>query len=145
MSLETTYDPENIFAKIIRGDMPCVKLWEDDEILAFMDVFPQSKGHCLVVPKSAQATNLFDIDRASLETMIVAVQRTARALKDALAPDGVRIAQFNGAPAGQSVFHIHFHIIPAYEGAPLARHGESGPANAEDLEPIAAAIRAKLS
>ena len=144
MSLETPYDADNIFAKIIRGEMSCVKIMETDDVLAFMDVFPQSKGHCLVIHKKAQATNLFDIDAEALAALTASVQSVAAAVKTALKPDGVRIAQFNGSAAGQTVFHLHFHIIPTYEGAALSRHGEGGPASAETLEPVAAAIRAAL-
>ena len=144
MSLNQRYDADNIFAKIIRDEMPCVKLYETDDVLAFMDVFPQSKGHCLVIHKNAQATNLFDVDRDVLGDLIGAVQKVAGAVKTALNPDGVRIAQFNGAPAGQTVFHLHFHIIPVYEGEALGLHGGCGPAPSEDLEPLATAIKSAL-
>ncbi len=144
MSLNERYDAENIFAKIIRGDMPCVKLYDTKDILAFMDVFPQSRGHCLVIHKKAQATNLFDVDRDTLGDLIGAVQKVAAAVEASLKPDGVRIAQFNGGAAGQTVFHLHFHIIPVYEGKPLGQHGAGGPAGADVLEPVAAAIRAGL-
>ncbi len=141
MTLSATYDPDNIFAKIIRGEMACVKLHETEDILAFMDVFPQSNGHCLVVHKRARATNLFDIDQDALCTLAGAVQHVARAVRNGLKPDGVRVAQFNGAPAGQSVYHLHFHIIPAYEGVALGAHASGGPVGADVLEPIAARIR----
>lgn len=144
MSLETAYDRDNIFAKIIRGEMACVKLYENEDALAFMDVFPQSKGHCLVIHKHAAATNLFDIEPDALAPLVSAVQHVARAVTAGLKPDGVRIAQFNGAAAGQTVFHLHFHIIPIYEAQPLGRHHDGGPAPAETLEPVAAAIRAAL-
>lgn len=144
MSLEVQYDPDNIFAKIIRGDMPCVKIWESDDVLAFMDVFPQSRGHCLVIHKKATATNLFDIDDDALATVIAAVKKIGDAVRRGLEPDGVRVAQFNGAPAGQSVYHMHFHIIPIYEGEALGAHGGGGPASAESLEPVADAIRGAL-
>ena len=144
MSLETTYDPENIFAKIIRGDMPCAKIMETETTLAFMDAFPQSDGHCLVVHKNATAINLLDIGREDLAALIDSVQTVARAVKNGLAPDGMRIVQFNGAPAGQTVYHLHFHVIPAYEGVPLGRHASSGPEAMETLEATAAKIRAAL-
>lgn len=144
MSMNVDYDPENIFAKIIKGETPSVKLHETDDILAFMDVFPQSDGHCLVVHKRAQATNLFDMGTDDLATLIGAVQKVAGAVKTGLNPDGVRIAQFNGAPAGQTVYHLHFHIIPVYEGRPLGQHAGGGPAEAATLEPLAAKIRAAL-
>ena len=144
MSLDTSYDPENIFAKIIRGDMPSVKLYETPDILAFMDVFPQSEGHCLVIHKQATATNLFDVDDDALSSIMAAVQKVAGGVKAGLAPDGVRIAQFNGAPAGQTVYHLHFHIIPVYEGRALGQHGGGGPAPSDDLEKTAEKIRAAL-
>jgi histidine triad (HIT) family protein len=144
MSLEAQYDPDNIFAKIIRGDIPSVKLFETDAILAFMDVFPQSEGHCLVIHKQATATNLFDVDADVLASLTAAVQKLARAVKDGLTPDGIRIAQFNGAPAGQTVYHLHFHVIPVYEGRELGAHASGGPADTEGLEKIAAKIRAAL-
>jgi len=93
-----------------------VKLYETGDVLAFMDVFPQSEGHCLVIHKSATATNLFDVEKEDLATIMDAVQKVAHGVKNALNPDGIRIAQFNGAPAGQTVYHLHFHIIPVYEG-----------------------------
>jgi len=141
MSLSASYDPNNIFAKIIRGDMPCTKLYETDDILAFMDVFPQSEGHCLVIHKHATATNLFDIDTGDLSTLIAAVQKTAGAVKAGLNPSGVRVIQFNGEAAGQTVFHIHFHVIPIYEGAAPKGHATGSPADAGDLEKTAQKIR----
>ena len=144
MSLDVSYDQENIFAKIIHGDLPCTKLHETDDILAFMDVFPQSRGHCLVVHKNATATNLFDINVEHLSAITAAVQKVAGAVKDGLKPSGVRIAQFNGEAAGQTVYHLHFHIIPVYEGEALGRHAGGGPADADELEATAEKIRAAL-
>jgi histidine triad (HIT) family protein len=144
MSLDAAYDQGNIFAKILRGDLPAVKVFEDDVALAFMDIFPQSRGHLLVIPKRSAAVNLLDEEAATLQALIVRVQRIARAVVTALEPDGVRIAQFNGAPAGQTVFHLHFHVIPVYEGAMLAPHA-GGKADPAELELLAAKIRAALS
>lgn len=143
MTLKTAYDPENIFAKIIRGDMSCTKVYEDGDILAFMDIFPQSEGHTLVVPKKAKAANFFDIDPEALQTLIVGVQKVAEAVKKALDPDGLRIIQFNGAEAGQSVFHIHFHIVPVYAGRPLKPHGGE-PADNARLAELASKISAEF-
>ncbi|MHA7870834.1 MAG: HIT family protein [Hyphococcus sp.] len=144
MSLITPYDADNIFAKIIRGDMPSTKIYEDNDVLAFMDVFPQSEGHCLVIHKQATATNLLDIDPQKLGVLIAAVQKVAGAVVSGLKPDGVRVAQFNGAPAGQTVYHLHFHIIPVYEGEAIGRHASGGPVDADALEPTAEKIRAAL-
>lgn len=144
MSLSTRYDQANIFAKILRGELPAIKIFEDDAALAFMDIFPQSRGHTLVIPKKSTATNLLDEESATLMELIVRVQRVTRAVVMALAPDGVRVVQFNGNPAGQTVFHLHFHIIPVYDGAVQAPHG-AGKADPADLEMIAAAIRNALA
>lgn len=143
MSLETTYDPENIFAKIIKGDIPSTKVYEDDNVLSFMDAFPQSKGHTLVISKTAQAVNLLDIPNEALADLIVKTKMVAGAVKDALSPDGIRIVQFNGAPAGQSVFHLHFHIIPVYEGVSLGAHG-GGQADPAELQTLSTQIKEKL-
>lgn len=144
MTLNAKYDPDNIFAKIIRGDIPSVKLYETDDVLAFMDVFPQSEGHCLVVHKRATAINLFDIGADDLSTLMAGVQKVAAAAKTGLSPDGLRVIQYNGAPAGQTIYHLHFHIVPIYEGRALGRHGEGGPTPADALEKTAARIRAHL-
>jgi len=144
MTLNEKYDPDNIFAKIVRGDMSCTKIYEDDQILAFMDIFPQSDGHCLVIPRKTKATNIFDIDPDALSVLSAGVQKIARAVRKALSPDGVRVVQFNGAEAGQTVFHIHFHIIPIYAGAPLGQHGDGGPADDASLQALASKIAAAL-
>lgn len=117
-----SYDPNNIFAKIIRGEIPCFKVYEDAHALAFMDVMPQSDGHTLVIPKQAQARDFLDIKSSDLQTLIVATQTVAKAVDKALQPDGIRIIQFNRPAAGQTVFHIHFHIVPIYEGRELKGH-----------------------
>ena len=143
MSLDAAYDPDNIFAKIINGDIPSTKLYEDDDLLAFMDAFPQSDGHCLVIHKKAQATNLFDVDPVALTQITAVLQKIATAVKNGLNPDGIRIAQFNGAPAGQTVFHLHFHIIPVYEGRAFAPHGGSA-ADPDKLALLAEKIKAAL-
>ena len=136
MSLTAQYDPQNIFAQIIRGDAPCYKLYEDDEVLAFLDLFPQSFGHALVIPKRSAACNILDVDTEALCQVMRVVQRLTRAITAELQPDGVQIAQFNGAPAGQTVFHIHVHIIPRYAGEGLGIHaaGKADPAELEKLQ-----------
>jgi histidine triad (HIT) family protein len=138
----TAYDPGNIFAKIIKGEIPSHKVYEDADVFVMMDIFPQSKGHLLVIPK-ALSRNLLDANAEVLGRTIAQVQRLARAVMAALEPDGIRIAQFNEAPAGQTVFHLHFHIIPVYEGVELGRHG-GGKADDAELAAQAKAIAAAL-
>ncbi|PYE27130.1 histidine triad (HIT) family protein [Rhizobium sp. PP-WC-2G-219] len=134
----TQYDTNNIFAKILRGEIPSHTVYEDDAVIAFLDVMPQADGHALVVPKSP-SRNLLDADPATLPALIAAVQKLAVASKKAFAADGITIMQFNEAPAGQSVFHLHFHIIPRHEGQPMRAHsgtmedGDILKANAEKL------------
>ncbi len=136
MSLTTSYDPQNIFAQIIRGDAPCYRLYEDDDVLAFLDLFPQSFGHALVIPKRSAACNILDVDSEALSKVMAVVQKLTRVIVDELQPDGVQIAQFNGAPAGQTVFHIHVHIVPRYAGEGLGVHaaGKAEPAELEKLQ-----------
>jgi histidine triad (HIT) family protein len=135
----STYEPDNIFARIIRGEIPSHKVYEDADVLVMMDIFPQSRGHTLVIPKAA-SRNLLDADPAVLAKGIAAVQRVAKAVRAALEPDGIRIAQFNEAPAGQSVFHLHFHVMPIYENTPLRSHGSGGRADDAELAELAEAI-----
>ncbi len=116
-----TYDTNNIFAKILRGEIPSARVYEDDKVVAFMDVMPQGTGHTLVVPK-APSRNLLDADAAALAAVITTVQKVARAVKAAFAADGVTVMQFNEGAAGQSVYHLHFHVIPRFEGTPLKPH-----------------------
>jgi histidine triad (HIT) family protein len=144
MSLDGTYDAGNIFAKIIRGEMPAVRVFEDDHVLAFMDVFPQAKGHTLVVPKHSTARNFLEEAPEVVGPLMLGVQRVARAVRAALNPDGLVITQFNGATAGQTVYHLHFHIIPRWDGVPLGRHGE-GMADVDKLKVLAGQIAAKIS
>nr|WP_210387955.1 HIT family protein [Ciceribacter sp. L1K22] len=117
----TSYDSDNVFAKILRGEIPSVKLYEDDDTLAFMDVMPQAPGHLLVIPK-APSRNMLDADPAVLAKVIPVVQKLAVAAKEAFEADGVFVAQFNEPAAGQTVFHLHFHVIPRHEGLPLKPH-----------------------
>ncbi len=144
MSLAGAYDPNNIFAKILRGESPCVKIFEDEEVLAFMDIFPQSQGHCLVIPKNTTARNLLEFPPERLGAYMQRVQRLAKAVTEALSPDGVIITQFNGAPAGQTVFHLHVHIIPRYDNLPLQPHHRGKPADAEILRGQAERIAAAM-
>jgi histidine triad (HIT) family protein len=144
MSLDGAYDPQNVFAKIIRGEMPCVKVLEDDEVLALMDIFPESRGHVLVISKTSQARNLLDVEPEALQAIILATRRVARAVRKALDPEGVTIIQYNGAPAGQTVFHLHFHVIPKHAGQSLGRHASGAMADMNELNATAALITAAL-
>ena len=136
------YDPNNIFARILRGEIPCVKVYENDKTLAFMDVMPEAEGHVLVIPKEG-AENILDLSAAGLAALMATTQKVAKAVDKALSPDGILLKQYNRAAAGQSVFHVHFHIVPRWEGVPLAPHGKVM-VEAARLEPIAAKIRSAL-
>jgi histidine triad (HIT) family protein len=136
------YDRSNIFARILRGEIPAHKVFEDEFTLAFMDVMPQSDGHTLVIPK-AEAENLFDLAPEALGATIATTQRVARAVKKAFDAPGIMIAQLNGRGAGQSVFHIHFHVVPRYEGIDLRFHAREM-ADPGLLARHAARIRAAL-
>jgi len=144
MSLHGTYDTDNVFAKILRGEIPCVTVWEDDQVRAFMDVFPQSEGHVLVVSKTSIARNILEIEPDALARVTAAVQRTARAIERSLAPDGLSIMQFNGDAGGQTVFHLHFHIIPRWTGRELKGHGHAPMADAAVLKTLADQIASAL-
>ena len=115
------YDSDNIFAKILRGEIPAHKVYEDNDTVAFMDVMPQGPGHTLVLPK-APSRNLFDADPATLGKLMQTVQKVATAAKEAFAADGVMIVQYNEPASGQTVFHLHVHIIPRFAGVPLKPH-----------------------
>jgi len=136
------YDRNNIFARILRGEIPAHKVYEDEHTLAFMDVMPQAEGHALVIPK-VQAENLFDLPPEALAATILTTQRVARAVKKAFDAPGILIAQLNGAPAGQSVFHIHFHVVPRHEGFDLRLHARDMADHAV-LAQHAARVRAAL-
>ena len=144
MTLHAPYDPDNVFAKILRGDMPVVKVWEDEAVLVFMDVFPQSLGHTLIIAKTSQAQNLLDIEPQVLGRVIAATQRTARAVEKALKPEGFQIMQLNGEAGGQTVFHLHFHIIPRWADQPLKSHGHAPMAEPDQLKTLADRIAAAL-
>src|ERR1700730_7016281 len=117
----TAYDETNIFAKILRGELPCHKVYEDEVALSFMDIMPRADGHVLVLPK-APARNLLDADAESLSNLIIRVQKIARAVKSALAADGITILQYNESAGGQIIFHLHFHILPRWQGVELRPH-----------------------
>lgn len=137
------YDSNNIFAKILREEIPACRVYEDDATLAFMDVMPQSPGHTLVIPKKP-AENLFDLDIAAGTAVLSTAKLVARAVKEAFRADGIMLNQFNGTAAGQTVFHFHIHIVPRYEGVPLRAH-TGDMEDPEILEGQAAKIRAMLA
>jgi histidine triad (HIT) family protein len=137
-----TYDPNNIFAKILRGEIPCHKVHEDGDVLVIMDVMPQAEGHMLVIPK-LPSRNMLDADPKVFAPVLAAAQKVARAAMKALAADGVIITQFNEPAAGQTVYHLHFHVIPRHDGSALRKHtGEME--KPEVLAGNAAKIRAAL-
>ena len=136
------YDKDNIFARIIRGEIPCHRVYEDAETLAFMDIMPQAEGHTLVVPKAA-GEDIFSTPPEAAAAAIRTAQKIARAVKKVFAPPGIMIAQLNGAAAGQSVFHLHIHVIPRYAGKDLGIHA-ANQADPAVLAEHAARIRAAL-
>lgn len=141
--MSAAYDPNNIFAKILRGELPCHKVYEDEHVLAFMDIMPRSEGHTLVIPK-APARGLLDISPEALAGLALGVQTVAAAVKKATMADGLTILQSNEAAAGQVVFHMHVHIMPRWEGVKLAPH-TSQMAPKEALIAAADKIRAALA
>jgi histidine triad (HIT) family protein len=136
------YDPNNIFARILRGEAEAHRVFEDDATLAFMDIMPQTKGHALVIPK-ASAEDIFDLSPDMLSATILTTQKVANAVKAAFQPAGLMVGQLNGAIAGQTVFHLHFHIIPRYEPGGFRFHGQPM-ADPGMLAEHAAAIRAHI-
>jgi len=136
------YDKNNIFAKILGGEIPSVKIYEDAKTLAFMDVMPEADGHVLVVPRE-DAETILDLSPEGVAAMMATTQKVAKAVDRALSPDGILLKQYNRPAAGQSVFHVHFHIVPRWEDVPLAPHGKVM-VEAAKLEPTAAKIRRAL-
>jgi histidine triad (HIT) family protein len=135
----SAYDPNNIFAKILRGELPCHKVYEDDKAFAFLDIMPRAPGHTLVLPKSP-ARNIFDISPDDLAYVSKVAQRIAKAARAAFAADGVTIHQFNENAGGQVVFHLHMHVIPRREGVAL-----KPPASAKEAPEILAEHATRLS
>ena len=136
------YDPDNIFGKILRGEIPCHKVYEDEHSLAFMDVMPQGEGHTLVIPK-APSRGLLDAEPQTLAALIGTVQRVGRAVKAAFDAEGLTLFQYNEPAGGQTLFHLHFHLVPRHDGVPLKRH-VGGMADNAVLAEHAARIRAAL-
>jgi histidine triad (HIT) family protein len=141
--LKPKYEPDNIFAKILRGEMPCVKVYEDDVSLAFMDVMPRADGHTLVIPK-APARTLLDLDPDKLARFMPSVQKVGRAVMAGMKAEGLLLQQFNEPASGQQVFHLHFHLLPCWTGVAIRPPG--GPfQNADALKPYADKIVGALT
>ena len=136
------YDPNNIFAKILRGEADAHIVLDEEHCLAFMDLMPQSPGHTLIIPREP-AENIFDLSSEGLAVLTATTQRVARAVMAAFTPAGIMVLQLNGADAGQTVFHIHFHVIPRYPGEGLTLHARAI-ADAAELKDHAARIRSEL-
>jgi histidine triad (HIT) family protein len=137
-----SYDSNNIFAKILRGELPCYKVYEDDHALAFLDIMPRTPGHTLVLPK-APARNIFDVSADDLAHVMAVVQKVAKGAMTAFAADGITMQQFNEGAGGQVVFHLHVHIIPRKQGVPMkppASEKEKPEVLAENAKKLAAAI-----
>ena len=137
------YDPNNIFAKILRGELPCHKVYEDDRAFAFLDIMPRAPGHTLVIPKNP-ARNLFDVDPADLAYVMQVAQKIAKAARTAFEANGVTIQQFNESAGGQVVFHLHVHVIPRKEGVamkPPASEKEKPDTLAAHAQKLAAALK----
>jgi histidine triad (HIT) family protein len=136
------YDSNNVFAKILRGEIPAVKVYEDAKTLAFMDVMPQADGHVLVIPKEA-AENIFELSPEGAAALMATTQKVAKAVKKGLNAPGIMVAQLNGAPAGQSVFHVHFHIIPRSAGVDFRLHAREMESS-DKLKAVAERIKAGI-
>ncbi|WP_170366417.1 HIT family protein [Ruegeria arenilitoris] len=138
----TAYDPENIFAKILRGEIPSTRVYEDADTLAFMDIMPRADGHLLVIPKTP-CRNVLDATPEQLAAVMTTVQKLARAVMRAFDAEGVTIQQFNEAAGGQEVFHLHFHVLPRHEGVSLRPPGKMG--DFDEIAKHAERIRAALA
>jgi histidine triad (HIT) family protein len=137
------YDPNNPFAKILRGEFPCYKVYEDDHVLAFLDIMPRSPGHTLVIPK-APARNILDITPDDFAHVARAGQKIARAAMAAFDADGITVQQFSEAAGGQVVFHLHLHVMPRYDGVallPPASRKEDGKVLEENAAKLIAALK----
>ena len=142
-TIMAAYDPDNIFAKVLRGEIPCHKVYEDNDTLAFLDIMPRTEGHALVITKE-KAPDLYGISPEGLAKLMSVVQKLAPQIQKAVGADGVLIQQFNGAAAGQTVFHLHVHIVPIKDGVPVKPHA-GDMANPDDLAATADKIRKVLS
>ena len=136
-------DPDCIFCRIVAGEIPSFKLLEDDRVLSFMDINPANEGHCLVIPK-AHAPNLFESDDGSIAAIATACRRVADAVRRTLDPPGINLMQANGPAAGQSVFHLHFHVIPRRADDGLLFNWDPQPGDLDAIGRLAERIRANL-
>ena len=139
--MTAAYDDQNVFAKILRGELPATKVYEDDDTLCFMDIMPRADGHCLVIPKTP-CRNLLDASDTQLAQVLAAVKKVANAAMKGLDADGITIQQFNEAPGGQEVFHLHVHILPRTEGVSLRAPGQMG--DMDEIKAHADKIRSAL-
>lgn len=137
-----TYEPDNIFAKILRGEIPSTRVYEDDDTLAFMDIMPRADGHLLVIPKTP-CRNLLDASPDQMTAVMTTVQKLSHAVMNAFGAQGVTIQQFNEAAGGQEVFHLHFHVLPRHEGDRLRPPGNMG--DMDEIAGHADRIRAALT
>ena len=144
MPLLDDYNNDNVFAKIIRGEMPCYRIYEDESVLSFLDIFPQSEGHAIVIPKKP-SRNLLGLNSKDIGRVFGAVQRISKAVNNTLSPDGIIITQLNGSAAGQTVLHSHVHIIPCYNERIIINHNDKKPKmDEEKLSILAKKIASKL-
>lgn len=137
-----SYDDQNIFAKILRDEIPSTRVYEDAETLCFMDIFPRADGHCLVIPKTP-CRNLLDASGEQMASVMATTQKVANAAMSALGADGITVQQFNEGPGGQEVFHLHFHILPRWEGVALRPPGRQG--DMAQIAEIAGKLRKALN
>ena len=146
MSLEGIYDEGNPFSLILQGKLPSTKLYEDEHTFAFLDIQPKAKGHSLVISKWSKARNILEVEDEALAQVMATVKKVATAICKALDPDGIHVAQFNGAPAGQTVFHLHVHILPRWAGDPVGfgAHAGGNFADPAQLQALADEIRAQF-
>ncbi|MEL6449927.1 MAG: HIT family protein [Pseudomonadota bacterium] len=135
------YDDQNIFAKILRDEIPSLRVYEDDETLCFMDIMPRTDGHCLVIPKTP-CRNVLDASDAQLAAVMRTVRKVANAAKSAFGADGITLQQFNETAGGQEVFHLHFHIHPRHADVPMRPAGQMG--DMDEIKAHAEKIRAAL-
>ncbi|MCP1472408.1 histidine triad (HIT) family protein [Sphingobium sp. OAS761] len=143
MSLYGAYDPDNVFARILRGDLPCHRVYEDEDVLALLDAYPQAPGHTLIIPKHGKARNFLELDDRAISPLFNCAKRLMKVLVTELEPVGVQMLQFNGGDGGQSVFHFHIHLVPRWKGQPLGLHAQT-PGDAAELAKLAERLRCRV-